>query len=173
MSQSSVPYRHTQNGPWYLLLLAIAILQLTLSYILRNEGPLNWIFLAFSMLMLLLTFAFRSLTIAHDRDGLFIFFGPLPLFKQRIPYHKIESARVAKTTFLDGWGIHFSVRGGWVWNIWGFHCVHLRYQGKQLWLGTDEPEKLLAWIDSQRDQPHTETTAEQSVESPDVTEEKK
>jgi hypothetical protein len=165
MTQPPDTYRHTQNGPWYLLLISIAILQLTLSYVLRNEGLLTWMFLSFSVLMLLLAFACRTLTVAHDRDSLLIFFGPLPLFKQRIAYQKIESARVAKTTFLDGWGMHFSIRGGWVWNIWGFNCVHLRYQGKQLWLGTDEPDKLLSWINSQLAQLKSDTTEPSPEES--------
>jgi hypothetical protein len=35
----------------------------------------------------------------------------------------IGSVEIGRTLHLDGWGIHMSVRGGWVWNLWGRDCV--------------------------------------------------
>jgi len=46
---------------------------------------------------------------------------------------------------LDGWGIHLSLRGGWVWNIQGRDCVVIRHGGTT-WLGTDDVPNLLAFL---------------------------
>lgn len=139
----STTYRHTQQGPWYLLLFAIAILQFTLAFIMRNESPpLAWLFLCVATLMLIMMTSFFQLT-TEDRDTyLSVRFGPLPLFRKQIPYSEIVSTEISKTSFLDGWGIHYSIRGGWVWNIWGFRCVLIQLPKQKLWIGTDQPERL-------------------------------
>jgi len=48
------------------------------------------------------------------------------LFRRTIRYDDIISAEIGRTTILDGWGIHMSLRGGWVWNLWGRDCVVLQ-----------------------------------------------
>lgn len=142
-TDSSTTYRHTQQGPWYLLLIAVSILQFTLSFILRNDSPpLSWLFLCVAILMLILTVSFFQLTTEDRGSYLSIRFGPLPLFRKQIPYSEIISSEISKTSFLDGWGIHYSIRGGWVWNIWGFRCVHIQLAKQKLWIGTDQPERL-------------------------------
>jgi hypothetical protein len=50
---------------------------------------------------------------------LVIRFGPIPLFRRTVRYADIQKVEVGRTLILDGWGIHFSIRGGWVWNLWG------------------------------------------------------
>jgi hypothetical protein len=142
-TDSSTTYRHTQQGPWYLLLLAIAILQFTLAFMMRNESPpLAWLFLCVAILMLTLMISFFHLTTEDRGTYLSIRFGPLPLFRKQIPYSEIVSTEISKTSFLDGWGIHYSIRGGWVWNIWGFRCVLIQQPKQKLWIGTDQPERL-------------------------------
>lgn len=145
-NDNSDRYHHTQTGPWHFLLFSIGLLQAYLAVALRNEAPLNIIFAITASLMLVLGFSVRSLTIEDVGDGLSVRFGPLPLFKKKILYRDIASAKVTHTTLLDGFGIHYSLRGGWVWNIWGYPCVHLQFRKGQMWLGSNEPEKLLAAI---------------------------
>lgn len=139
-------YHHTQTGPWHFIVFSIGVLQAYLAVALRNEPPLNLIFGVCAALMLVLGFSIRSLTIEEVGDGLSVRFGPLPLFKKKILFSDIESAKVSHTTLLDGFGIHYSLRGGWVWNIWGYPCVHLKLKKGQIWLGSNEPEKLLSAI---------------------------
>ena len=145
-SQNSDRYQHTQTGPWHFIVFAIGVLQAFLAIALREESPLNLIFGICAALMLVLGFSIRSLTIADAGDRLSIHFGPLPLFKRTILYQDIVEAKVSHTTLLDGFGIHYSLRGGWVWNIWGYPCVHLKLKKGQIWLGTNEPEKLLNYL---------------------------
>jgi hypothetical protein len=47
---------------------------------------------------------------------------------------------------LDGWGIHMSVRGGWVWNIWGRDCVVIHLDRSTLRVGTDDAENLTDFL---------------------------
>jgi hypothetical protein len=70
-------------------------------------------------------------------------FGPIPLFRKTVLYTDILKVEVGRTLLLDGWGIHMSILGGWVWNIWGRDCVvvHLR-DGGTLRIGTDDGESL-------------------------------
>ena len=147
-SPNSGRYRHTQTGPWHFIVFSIGVLQAYLSVALRNEAPLNLIFGVCAAFMLVLGFSIRSLTIEDVGDGLLVRFGPLPLFKKKILFSDIVSAKVSHTTLLDGFGIHYSLRGGWVWNIWGYPCVHLQLKKGQIWLGSNEPEKLLSTIQS-------------------------
>ncbi len=40
--------------------------------------------------------------------------GPIPLFRRSVKYEDIISVEIGRTTILDGYGIHKSLRGGWV-----------------------------------------------------------
>jgi hypothetical protein len=86
------------------------------------------------------------LTVADEGDQLAIRFGPLPLFQKRIAYDSIESVEIGQTSLIDGWGIHMSLKGGWVWNIWGGDCVVIRHGGKTTRVGTDDAEHLAGFL---------------------------
>lgn len=136
-------YQHTQRGPWWLLIYAIAASALIAAIIekdnLANATPL--LIAAFA-----LGFAgacFHRLTAEGEADRLKIKFGPVPLFQRSVRYEDIQNVEVSRTTFFDGWGIHYSIRGGWVWNIWGRDCVLIELpRGRKLWLGTDDADEL-------------------------------
>jgi hypothetical protein len=49
---------------------------------------------------------------------------------------------------LDGWGIHMSLRGGWVWNLWGRNCVVLRLRKSILRVGTDDAVNLVEFLNA-------------------------
>lgn len=109
------------------------------------------------LLMCLLALCFGSLTVSDDIDGVLIAFGPLPVFRRKVAYAAIESAERARTTILDGWGIHLSPGGGWTWNLWGFDCVKVRYRKgdklKTLNIGTDDVDGLVEFLRSRRPAP--------------------
>lgn len=89
------------------------------------------------------------LCLEGEGDRLSISFGPLPLFHPTVRYDVIEQVEVGKTTLLDGWGIHLSLRGGWVWNLWGWTCVVVRFKnGGTLRIGTDDAENLVEFLSS-------------------------
>lgn len=49
-------------------------------------------------------------------------------------------------TYLGGWGIHMSLQGGWVWNLWGRECVVIHLQRSTHRVGTDAAEKLAQFV---------------------------
>jgi len=142
-----VTYHHTQRAPLCLILYALAVTFLVVAWVLRNEPVPIWVFLAPALLTLFLAPSIHHLTVADQGEHLLIQFGPLPLFRRRVKYEDIESVEVGRTTILDGWGIHWSLRGGWVWNLWGRDCVVLRLRKGTLRVGTDETEGLARFVE--------------------------
>jgi hypothetical protein len=70
------------------------------------------------------------------------------LFRKPITYADIEAVEAGRTLLLDGWGIHLSIRGGWVWNIWGRECVVIQHGGATTRVGTDDAENLIRFLKS-------------------------
>ena len=63
-------------------------------------------------------------------------------------YIAAQSHEVGRTLLLDGWGIHYSVRGGWVWNLWGRDCVVVHFKdGGVLRVGTDDAPNLARFLE--------------------------
>jgi hypothetical protein len=99
-------------------------------------------------LTLILATAFHHLAVDGQGDRLSVRFGPLPLFRRTVRYADIEKVDVGRTLILDGWGIHLSIRGGWVWNLWGRDCIVVRFKkGGTLRVGTDDAENLTGFLE--------------------------
>lgn len=139
-------YHRTKQAPLYLILVAVGVGMLAgawftpilaVQIVLVISGGLMFVFAA----------AFRQLNVRDGGDHLMVQFGPLPLFRRRIPYSDIERAERGRTRIIEGWGIHLSPSGGWVWNLWGFDCVDVFLsRGRRVRIGTDNPEGLEAFL---------------------------
>ena len=139
-------YHHTQKGPWWLLVYAVAAVFLTVSWYVQNVPALAITFGVTGLLMFLLGASFHHLTVADEGRRLAIRFGSFPLFRKRIWYDEIREVEVGRTAVLDGWGIHMSLRGGWVWNIWGRDCVVIRQERGVTRVGTDDAQGLAEFL---------------------------
>lgn len=139
-------YRHTQRAPLCLLVYALAVTLLVLGWLWRHETPILYVFSIAGLMILVLAASFHHLTVENQGDRLSISFGPIPMFRRPVKYEDIKRAEVGRTTILDGWGIHMSLRGGWVWNLWGRDCVVLRLKRGTLRVGTDDAENLVAFL---------------------------
>lgn len=139
-------YKHVQTAPLCLLLYILAIVFLALGWLFHAAPPIPWLFPPIGLLMLVLAASFHNLTVEDQVDRLSVSFGPIPLFRRTIRYDEIISAEIGRTTILDGWGIHMSLRGGWVWNLWGRDCVVLQLQQGILRVGTDDAENLADFL---------------------------
>ena len=139
-------YSHTQKAPLCLILYGSALACFVLAWIV---GDMQGVFIAggVGLLIALLATAFHHLTVVDQGDVLAIRFGPIPLFRRTGRYTDIEKVEVGRTLLLDGWGIHMSIRGSWVWNLWGRNCVvvHL-VNGGTLRIGTDDAENLVGFL---------------------------
>ncbi len=147
-------YSHRQSAPLCLLLYAVAALFLVLGWVLSAEPLLPWLFPSIGVLLAVVAASFHHLTVADLGDRLAVRFGPLPLFRRTVRYADIGSVEVGRTLFVDGWGIHYSVRGGWVWNLWGRECVVVHFRdGGTLRIGTDDAKSLAACVRSKLTEP--------------------
>lgn len=142
-------YKHTQSAPLYLMLVGVGFAMLIGGW-LTPELLVQIILFCSSGLMFLLALCFQHLKVSDEGDRLLICFGPLPLFRRHVLYSEMESVEQARSTLLDGWGIHLSPSGGWIWNLWGYDCVDVRYRKgtkiKKIRIGTDDPAGLSAFL---------------------------
>jgi hypothetical protein len=145
-------YSHTQRAPLCVILYGSALFSFLLAWIVGEMSGLA-IGAAVGVVIALISSAFHHLTIEDKGDQLAIGFGPLPVFRRTVKYADIEKVKVGRTLILDGWGIHYSIRGGWVWNLWGRECVvvHFKQRGV-LRIGTDDAEELARFLDGKIDQ---------------------
>ena len=139
-------YSHTQKAPLCLLVYALAVVFIVLGYIVEDAPPIKWPFPAIGFLMFVLAASFHHLSVVDEGDVLAIRFGPVPLFRKTVRYAKIFRVEVGRTLLLDGWGIHMSIRGGWVWNLWGRDCVVIYLRKGVLRIGSDDAENLAAFL---------------------------
>jgi hypothetical protein len=147
MSEMLPAYWHRQRGPWFAILYSVAIINIVLAAVVE-ERALVWLFGVVGFLVLILATSMHHLTIADGGEFLSVQFGPLPVFRKKVHYDEIESAERGRTMFLDGWGIHYSLRGGWIWNIWGYDCIVLKLKRSTLRIGTNDVDQLLSFIHS-------------------------
>ncbi len=141
-------YRHTQKTLWYLLLYALAVVFAIVGWSVRTELPLEAILFATGFLMILLGTSLQHLTVEDEGHQLAIRFGPFPLFRKRIWYDDIVEVDEARLRFDEGWGIHWSPWGGWVWAIRGHDAVRIRMKRSSIRVGTDDPDGLIAFLRS-------------------------
>ncbi len=140
-------YSHTQKSPLCLILYGTAIALFVGAWFSQDQFPIAVTLGSSGVLTLFLSMAFHHLTVEDQGDRLAILFGPLPLFRKTVRYDDIEQVAVGRTMILDGWGIHFSIRGGWVWNIWGRDCVVVHLKKGVLRIGTDDADNLAGFLE--------------------------
>jgi hypothetical protein len=129
-----------------LLIYVLAVVYLALGWFV-DAPPIPWLFPPIGLLMLVLAGSFHHLTVEDQEDVMVIRFGPVPLFQRTVRYTDIGSVEMGRTLLLDGWGIHYSIRGGWVWNLWGRTCVVIHFRnGGTLRIGTDDAKNLVEFL---------------------------
>jgi hypothetical protein len=70
----------------------------------------------------------------------------------RVPIAEIAQAGIVPVTFWMGTGIHFIFRRRWVWNVAFGNGVQIeKRDGSRIILGTNDPEGLLAAIQTARE----------------------
>ena len=68
-------------------------------------------------------------------------FGP-GLIHKRFKLNEIESCKVVKNHWYNGWGIRL-IPHGILYNVSGFYAVEIKLRtGKQYRIGTDVPQEL-------------------------------
>ena len=85
---------------------------------------------------------FTTLTTRVDERGVSWGFG-LGFPGGSIPFEDIVSVHITQTRMMEGFGIHWTFRHGWLWNVAGWNAVMIRKRnGKVITLGTDDAQGL-------------------------------
>jgi len=143
-------YEHTQKGHLHLILYAGAMAALAGACFSRDDGPeMIIVCVAVSACTIGIVVAglcFQTLTVRDEGEHLAARFGPLPVFRTRIPYAQMTAVEPARSSIIDGWGIHWMPGRGWTYNLWGFDCVRIALGRKKVRIGTDDPQGLAEFL---------------------------
>jgi hypothetical protein len=146
MIEGTMEYQHTQKGPIYLALLAIAALLGINAWLFREQWLSFALLSGGAVLFGLLALSFRQLTVKDHGQGLAVRFGPLPLFRTQIPYASITAVEAGRSSLIDGLGIHFVPGRGWTYNLWGADCVVAHLGDRLIRIGTNDVDGLLVFL---------------------------
>lgn len=138
-------YDHTQTAPLHLILYAALAIDLGFAWAFRTH-PAIFGLLFGAVCLLLAALSFGHLTVRDEEDCLAIRYGPLPIFRKRIPYSEITSVEPGRSAVIDGWGIHWVPGRGTTYNLWGFGCVVLKVGKRVIRVGSDDVENLVEFL---------------------------
>ncbi|MCY2928639.1 MAG: hypothetical protein NTV86_03935 [Planctomycetota bacterium] len=139
-------YDHTQKSPLYLILLLPAVVVMVSVVVAPAPPPVFALLMVVEASLIVAAFSFMHLRVRDQGDYLAVRFGPLPIFRRRIPYVQITGAEAWRSSFLDGWGVHWMAGRGWIYNLWGFDCVVVHLGAKTFRIGTDDVDGLVGFL---------------------------
>lgn len=145
-------YRHTQYAPFLWFALPIGCFLIALPYWIESSNDLKIPCWTVAVLQGIGFWWFLSLTTQDEGKNLVFWFGRIPLRVKRIPYNQIVDFAADRSGLWDGWGVHYNLVKGWIYNIWGRDCVRLTLKGrregrtKTIRIGTDDVPGLLALL---------------------------
>ena len=143
-------YEHTQRGPWRFLGYFLALVMVPVMWSASEEPMAVLLFGGVMVMTVVLCEGFSRLTIRDDGDQLSVSFGPPPVWQTHVSYRDIESIEPDRSTFLDGWGVHWLPGRGTIYNVWGFDCVRIKAGKRTLRLGTNDMDRLVAFLTAKR-----------------------
>jgi hypothetical protein len=136
-------YKHTQIGR---IILVIATPVLLILAFWAAIYPILSMIITLAALVILLGL-FSALTVTCDAEKLSFYFGP-GIIRKTIKYSDIMTIEKVRNSWYYGWGVRWYGRG-WLYNVSGLDAIEITLNsGSQLRLGTDEPDKLTAFLKS-------------------------
>lgn len=139
-------YDHTQVGKIHIILYLVSGVLIVGSIGAMAQPPAGTLMLILAGVFVFLASCFRTLTVRDEGCNLLIAFGPIPLFRRHIEYEEITEILLARSAWIDGFGIHWIPGRGWTWNLWTFECVELHLGERIVRIGTDDSENLAAFL---------------------------
>ena len=136
-------YTHTQTGFLMRRLLgAITVITGVSGIIIALRSTLRSIpLLASSVIILICTLLFDSLTVRVSQQFIQIHFG-IGIIRKQFAIANIQNVTIVRNKWYYGWGLRLTPRG-WLYNVAGLDAVEIRlHNGKQYRIGTDEPKEL-------------------------------
>ncbi len=144
-------YEHTQSGTLIRYLIGGLVLALGIGAIAMlaiGMGAEAAIALIVPTAILAIVLAlFHSLTVRVSRNEIALAFG-IGLIRKSFVVPDIQVATIVRNRWYHGWGIK-KIRGGWLYNVSGWDAVEIQLEnGRRYRIGTDQPQELLAAIES-------------------------
>ncbi len=139
-------YVHTQRAPLHYMLHGVAAILVVSAWLSLGEPIIAIILGVTGCLMVIFALSFRSLTVSDDGERLSIRFGPMPLFRKSIAYSDITRVEPGRSSFIDGWGVHYMPGRGWTYNLWGYGCAVVHLGRKVIRIGSDDVENLVDFL---------------------------
>jgi hypothetical protein len=141
----AVRYYHTQRGTLLLVVMLIAaVVAASLGYLIPRQV---WLQGALAIGFAALAWLFSSLSVEVTESELQWHFGP-GIWRYRIARTDIESIRIVRNSWLDGFGIR--MRPGYrLYNVSGLDAIELRLKsGDMRRIGTDDAQTLAGALTS-------------------------
>jgi hypothetical protein len=133
-----LPYRHTQVGTLVLGAVGLPVVVLIVVTLFVEVEVVALIILG---MLLAAMFLFGTLTVAVNRDGILLWFGP-GIVRKRFALASIRAAKVVRNEWYYGWGIR-RLTAGWLYNVSGLDAVELEMiDGTRERIGTNRPGDL-------------------------------
>jgi hypothetical protein len=145
-------YEHIQRSHMNVLLYVPAIVAFFVAWLVRENVAPNVAALALAVILLVLSLCLQTLRVSDRGEYLDVRFGPLNLFGTKIAYRDMIKVEPGKTSWIDGWGIHFIPFRGWTLNVWGFRCVKIVRIKGTIRIGTDDSENLVRFLRARLEQ---------------------
>lgn len=135
----TITYKHTQHAKAITLMLVVPLL-VSLS-VARFVPTLQYTMYIVAGLIGTLAGLFSVMTIRVSDRFVHWSFGP-GFMRRKIALAQIQIASITRTTWLEGWGIHYTGRG-WLYNVGGFDALHITLKdGSQVLLGSNDVDTL-------------------------------
>ena len=143
-------YEHTQLGRMHHIFFVVTAVMLAGAWLARADLEATVVVLAVAGVFLVCAMMFGSLTVRDEGQWLALRYGPVPVFRKRIPYAQITAVEPDRTKIIDGWGIHYIPGRGWTYNLWGFDCVRLTLGARVIRVGTDDVDGLVRFLNDKQ-----------------------
>ena len=134
------------TGSWVVFLGVLAVVMLALG---QKEAAigLGAVTVMLAVINGIVFALFHSLTVRVSRSEIALSFG-VGLIRKQFPIGDISSASIVQNRWYNGFGIR-KIRGGWLYNVSGFDAIEIQLKNERKYrIGTDQPEKLLAAVES-------------------------
>jgi hypothetical protein len=132
-------YEHKQVAYW---MYWFAIAMLMFFMLISSAFGSGFVPAGISLLVAVIIFVFSRLETRVDEQAISWSFGwGWP--GANLALADVASIEITRTSLVEGFGIHWTIWHGWLWNVGGFQAVELHTRsGGRVTLGTDDPEGL-------------------------------